>query len=71
MVRDRYKEARGRKFVARPQGGGGSRGDSVASVSGGGVDSSGAHGGQRLLQIPRHIGPCLSRSVFPSSDVVI
>jgi len=67
MVRDRYKETCGRKFVAHPQGSGGSRGNSVAPVSGGGVDSSGAHRGQRLLQISRHVGSSLSLSI----DVVI
>lgn len=51
MVRDGHKEAGGREFAARPQGSGESRGDSLAPVSGGGVDSRGTHRGQRLLQI--------------------
>lgn len=66
MVRDRHKEAGGRKFVARPQGSGKSCGDPLAPVSGGGVDSSGStHRGQCFLQISR----CVRASIMPTSGI--
>jgi len=65
MVRDRYKEASRRKFVARFQRSGKSRGDPLASISSGGVDFSGSHRGQRLLQISRRI----RAPVMPTFDI--